>query len=79
VSVLVRKWIAAAGVKSLPGDGISAHALRHTCAQDMIDRGADIREVQHALGHRSVMSTEIYLRRAPVGLRQAMEGRRYSA
>lgn len=77
VSRLVRGWMFAAGVKDLPLDGISAHSLRHTCAQQMVDAGADLRVVQFALGHRTVRSTEIYVRREPPGLREAMEGRRY--
>lgn len=77
ISKLLRGWLADAGVKVLPWDGCSAHALRHTCAQDMLDHGADIRDVQFALGHRSIRTTEIYLRREPPGLREAMEGRSY--
>jgi integrase len=77
LSVLVRRWVADAGLKVVPYDGVSAHALRHTCAQGMIDAGADIRLVQSALGHRHVTTTETYLRRRPPGLREAMDGRRY--
>lgn len=79
VSKLVGGWIRVAGLKDLPWDGRSAHALRHSCAQHMIDGGADLREVQHALGHHSIRSTELYVRREPPGLRRAMEGRRYAA
>ena len=79
LSVLVRRWIADAGLKVVAWDGCSAHALRHTCAQGMIDAGADIRLVQSALGHRHVTTTEAYLRRRPPGLREAMDGRRYVA
>lgn len=77
VSKLVGTWIRDAGLKEFPHDGKSAHAARHTCAQDMLDNGADLREVQFALGHSTVRSTEIYTRREPPGLREAMEGRRY--
>jgi len=77
LSVLLRQWIKDAGLKVFPYDGTSAHALRHTCAQNMIDSGADIREVQYALGHRHATTTEIYLRREPPGLRDAMNGRSY--
>ena len=55
-----------------------ADSLRHSCAQRMLDAGADIRQVQHALGHSSVTITEQYLRRQPPGLRDAMEGRTYT-
>lgn len=76
---LVAEWIAAAGLKHFPYDGRTPHALRHTMAQGMLDRGADLREVQYALGHDTIRSTEYYARREPAGLRAAMEGRRYAA
>lgn len=77
VSKLVARWLRDAGLKHFPRDGVSAHALRHTCAEHMLERGATLREVQHALGHASIRSTEIYARRFPRGVREAMEGRRY--
>ncbi len=45
----------------------------------MLDDGADIREVQAALGHKSLSATYIYLRRrqADGALREAMGRRRY--
>lgn len=78
ISKLVGRWIRDAGLKEFPHDGRSAHALRHTCAQDMLDAGASLRDVQHALGHSTIRSTEIYTRREPAGLREALEGRRYA-
>lgn len=74
---LLRGWMRAAGLKARPWDGRSAHSLRHSTAQHMLDGGADLREVQHALGHRTIRSTELYVRREPPGLRDAMEGRSY--
>lgn len=74
---LVTAAMVDAGVKSCAGDGVSPHSLRHTFAQDLLDGGADVRLVQTGLGHRSLRSTELYLRREPPGLREAMEQRRY--
>jgi integrase len=79
ISRMVRTWCRAAGLKRSPWDGVSAHALRHTMAQQVLDRGATLREVQFALGHATSRSTELYLRREPPGLRAALEGRRYAA
>lgn len=72
-------WMYEAGVKLYPRDGKSGHALRHTRAGTMLDDGADIREVQAALGHASLSSTFIYTRRrqADGKLRDAMGRRRY--
>ena len=79
VGRLVGRWIRDAGLKAFPWDGRSSHSLRHSCAQHMLDDGADLRQVQHALGHSTIRSTELYARREPAGLREAMEGRRYLA
>jgi site-specific recombinase XerC len=78
ISDLVASWMALAGVKVGPRDGVSAHALRHTCASDVLDECGDLRVVQEMLGHEHLSTTAIYLRRAGIGkLRDAMEGRRY--
>lgn len=77
ISRKLREWFAEAGLKEFPHDGRSAHALRHTCAQEMIDDGASLREVQFGLGHRTIRSTEIYVRREPPGLKEAMTSRTY--
>ncbi len=78
LSRLVRGWMREAGVKHAPWDGVSAHALRHTCAQDMLDGGASVDEVRAVLGHRTCATTELfYLRCEPRGLAAAIEGRHY--
>jgi len=43
------------------GKPISPHVLRHTFATEMLQGGADIREVQEAMRHASLQSTSIYL------------------
>jgi site-specific recombinase XerD len=78
ISDVVAELMRATGIKKINGDGMSAHALRHTCAQELIDSGVEIRLVQTALGHRSLTTTEGYLRRQPPGLREAMGGRSYA-
>lgn len=78
VSDLVRGWMRDIGVKRSSRDGISGHALRRTCASDLLEGGAHIRQVQAVLGHQSIATTEKYLRRSDAkDLRGIMDGRTY--
>jgi integrase/recombinase XerD len=46
------------------GDNRGAHALRRSLATNLLDSGANIRQVQAVLRHASLASTEHYLRRS---------------
>jgi integrase/recombinase XerD len=65
------------GVKRRPYDGVSAHAARHTMATDLVRSGAHLRDIQHALGHASIQTTQRYLPWLVGDLRTAMGGREY--
>lgn len=77
ISHLVIGWMYEAGIKRRARDGVSGHAGRHTCATDMLRGGAHVRDVQAALGHRHLTTTEIYLPLLVHGLSEAMSGRSY--
>lgn len=77
ISRTVAGWMWDAGIKRRARDGVSAHAGRHTCATDMLRSGAHLRDVQAALGHAHLQTTEIYLPLLVNGLSDAMGGRQY--
>lgn len=74
LSHYMSRWMTEAGIKHAPRDGVNGHALRHTCASDVLDACGDLRVVQEMLGHQNLATTAVYLRRSRVGLmREAME------
>ena len=64
---LVGKYARVAKVKK----HVTPHVWRHTCATHLLQNKANLRHVQEILGHRSLVTTERYLRLTITDLKEA--------
>jgi len=69
VGRLLEKYLKITGLDSRT----TPHTLRHSFATHLLDRGADIRSVQELLGHKSLVTTQIYTHVSTAALRSAYE------
>ena len=66
---MLKKYIKLVGLDSRT----SPHTLRHSFATHLLDSGAEIRSVQELLGHKSLVTTQIYTHLTTANLRDVYE------
>jgi integrase/recombinase XerD len=64
---IIEKYTERAGIKKK----VTPHLWRHTCATHLLQNEAGIRQVQELLGHRTLATTEKYLRLSITDLKKA--------
>jgi integrase/recombinase XerC len=69
VARMLEKYLRITGLDSRT----TPHSLRHSFATHLLDRGADIRSVQELLGHKSLVTTQIYTHVSTAALRAIYE------
>jgi integrase/recombinase XerC len=67
----VQRMVAVRLAGVMPGVAATPHALRHSFASHLLDRGAELRAIQELLGHASLSSTQVYTRVSPARLKRA--------
>ncbi len=69
----VQRSIKKAATRAQIARNVTPHKLRHTFATRLLNRGANLREVQDLMGHANLGTTEIYLHTETERLRGAID------
>jgi site-specific recombinase XerD len=66
-------WIVRKSVGPIVGRPVFTHMLRHSFASRLRENGADLQDIQEALGHAAITTTTMYAQYAHISTRRRRE------
>jgi len=67
--LIIKRYVEEAGIEA----NVTPHTLRHSFATHMLRGGADLRDIQHMLGHANISTTQIYTQVTPDRMREVYD------
>jgi site-specific recombinase XerD len=56
IELIIKRYVRLCGLPSTT----TPHTIRHSYATDLLEQGADLRTIQEFLGHKNIVTTQVY-------------------